>query len=98
FGALDAVGARQAAHQELSRLVTGESREVAVALLAQLHPADVAQAHELRRGAAGRLDRDPLELARIGEPAEGVDRELERLVLRDRRGAELSGPPPCFLF
>src|SRR6267142_1503735 len=72
-------------------IVTGESREVAEALLAQFDAGDVTEAHELGGGAAGRLDRDRVELAGVGEPAEGVDCELEGLVLRDRRAAELPG-------
>ena len=91
IGDLDGVGARQGEHHDLSRFVTGESREVAEALLAQFDPGDIAESHELGGGAAGRLDRDRVELAGVGEPAEGVDRELEGLVLRDRRAADLPG-------
>ena len=47
IGDLDGVGARQGEHHDLRRLVTGESREVAEALLAQFDPGDVTEAHEL---------------------------------------------------
>src|SRR4029453_19183562 len=60
-------------------------------LLAPVHPRDIAQSHDLRGRAGSVLDDDLLELARVGKPAEGVDRELEGLSVRHWRSAELAG-------
>src|SRR5262249_33410143 len=65
-GAGNDIGSRQGKHQDLGRFVTGESRIGAEALLAQVHPGDIAQPNDLRGRAGGGLDDDVFELARIG--------------------------------
>ena len=90
-GDSDGIGIRQGKNGDQGRLVTGKPRKVTEALLAQIDPGDIAQAHDLRGLARRSLDNDVFELARIGEPAEGVDRELKGLVSWHGRSAELSG-------
>ena len=53
----------QGEDDDLRRLETRESRVVAEALLAQVHPGDVAQPDDLRRGAGRAPDDDVLELS-----------------------------------
>ena len=64
---------------------------VAEALLAQLHPGRRRAAARSAGRCRWRLDDDLPELARIRQSAEGVDRELERLIGRHRRSADLPG-------
>jgi len=59
-------------------------------LCAQLHPAKVAHLHHGAASVAGAHD-DVLELLGVGQAAQGVDLQLERLACRDGRLAELSG-------
>ena len=52
--------------------------------------AEILDANDLRRLAAHALDDDVLELFGVGKPAQRIDGELEDLVVRNRRAAELS--------
>ncbi len=92
FGDVQCVGPGQQKYGDIRGRVAANLGKGAVGLLAQFHPGDVSNAHNLRFFRAARaLDDDILELLDIGQTAKGVDGELEHLVGRHRRTAHLSG-------
>ena len=75
-------------------LVAAHAAKIAVKLLVQIDPGNIFHPHQLcgfTLLAAHALDDDIFELLGVGQPAQGVDRELEGLIGRHRRGPQLPG-------
>ena len=100
---LDGIGAGKLEDVQGDGGFAVEGAGLIVLLGAELDPSHIAEADDadglrhgagrdrLRRGAAAGLDDDVGELFRIGEPAEGVDGELELLALGRRLLTDLAG-------
>ena len=107
LGGCQGVGAGKLVDRQRDRGLAVERAGLVVLLRTELQPGDVAQADDADRLAgirvlrgAGRgavaaaladLENDVAELRGIGQPAEGVDGQLELLAQRDGLLADLAG-------